>query len=352
LANIDPYLFERLLAEQESEWVEFKSSSFEPTSIGKYASALANSARLVGQSAGYLIWGVSDDGTVIGTDLDPPAETVQREPFEFWLSRRLHPQDHSVRFVEGTMHGKRLIAMVTEAADRVPVKFDKIAYIRIGSATPPLHEQPGLERQLLGSLATTTFEADPACTHAKAADACELLDVNAALDLLQQPKSSDDDENFSQLERLGLIQADGAATWTITNAAAILFARSLTAFGPSYERKAPRVVIYDGDNRLKTRTEQVGARGYAVAFEGLVRFLDSRLPRSEQLHGVLRREYPMYPMEALREIVANALIHQDLAVRGAGPLIEIFDGRIDISNPRNAAHRGRPPNRRTSAVAK
>ena len=35
----------------------------------------------------------------------------------------------------------------------------------------------------------------------------------------------------------------------------------------------------------------------------------------------------------LRELIANALIHQDFTVRGAGPMIEIFDDRIEISNP-------------------
>ena len=36
---------------------------------------------------------------------------------------------------------------------------------------------------------------------------------------------------------------------------------------------------------------------------------------------------------AVRELVANALIHQDFSVTGAGPMVEIFDGRIEITNP-------------------
>ena len=35
----------------------------------------------------------------------------------------------------------------------------------------------------------------------------------------------------------------------------------------------------------------------------------------------------------IRELVANALIHQDFTVTGAGPMIEIFDRRLEISNP-------------------
>ncbi|MEK1722660.1 ATP-binding protein [Staphylococcus aureus] len=41
----------------------------------------------------------------------------------------------------------------------------------------------------------------------------------------------------------------------------------------------------------------------------------------------------MYPELAIRELVANSLIHQDLLISGAGPVIEIFDNRIEIVNP-------------------
>src|SRR5262249_34938242 len=45
------------------------------------------------------------------------------------------------------------------------------------------------------------------------------------------------------------------------------------------------------------------------------------------------RKRTIYPEIALREILANALIHQDFTVTGAGPMVEIFDDRIEISNP-------------------
>ena len=41
----------------------------------------------------------------------------------------------------------------------------------------------------------------------------------------------------------------------------------------------------------------------------------------------------MFPELAVRELVANALIHQDFSITGTGPMIEIFDDRIEISNP-------------------
>src|SRR5205823_9914990 len=47
----------------------------------------------------------------------------------------------------------------------------------------------------------------------------------------------------------------------------------------------------------------------------------------------LRREVKMFPEIAVRELVANALIHQDFAESGTSVMIEIYDDRMEISNP-------------------
>ncbi|HJU38629.1 MAG TPA: ATP-binding protein, partial [Tahibacter sp.] len=74
-------------------------------------------------------------------------------------------------------------------------------------------------------------------------------------------------------------------------------------------------------------------QGYAAGFESLLRDLDRSLPRSEHVRVALREEDSVFPGIALRELVANALIHQDITQRGAGPMIEVFDDRVEISNP-------------------
>ncbi|TBO45063.1 ATP-binding protein [Pedobacter kyonggii] len=57
------------------------------------------------------------------------------------------------------------------------------------------------------------------------------------------------------------------------------------------------------------------------------------MPGSEIIKNALREETSVYPDIAIREIIANALIHQDFTIRGSGPMIEIFEDRIEISNP-------------------
>jgi predicted HTH transcriptional regulator len=79
--------------------------------------------------------------------------------------------------------------------------------------------------------------------------------------------------------------------------------------------------------------EQEGGKGYACGFEGLIGFINALLPSNEVVGKALRSSVPMFPELAVRELVANALIHQDFFMSGTGPMVEIFDDRIEITNP-------------------
>jgi len=137
------------------------------------------------------------------------------------------------------------------------------------------------------------------------------------------------------VERLSsdnMISTDNAGTYSITNLGAVLFAKKLDDF-KSLKRKAVRVVVYNSATRLETIKEQTGGKGYASGFEGLIEFINGLIPRNEIVGKALRKDVPMYPEIAVRELVANALIHQDFFIRGAGPMIEIFSDRLEITNP-------------------
>ena len=99
------------------------------------------------------------------------------------------------------------------------------------------------------------------------------------------------------------------------------------------QRKALRVVQYRGSGRTETYKEQESAKGYACGFEGIVEYINGLLPANEILGKALRKSVAMFPEIAIRELIANALIHQDFSVTGAGPMVEIFDDRIEITNP-------------------
>ena len=98
-------------------------------------------------------------------------------------------------------------------------------------------------------------------------------------------------------------------------------------------RKVVRLIKYEGKNKAGGSKEYPGTKGYAIGFEGLIQFVKSLLPGSEVIKNSLRHETSVYPEIALRELIANILIHQDFTIRGTGPMIEIFDDRIEFTNP-------------------
>ena len=118
----------------------------------------------------------------------------------------------------------------------------------------------------------------------------------------------------------------------ITNLGALLFARDINSF-ENISRKALRVINYYGTNRTKTIKEQVGKFGFAIGFEGLMKYINGILPSKEEIGEAFRKISFLYPPLALRELVANAIIHQDFNVSGTSSMVEIFNNRIEITNP-------------------
>lgn len=72
--------------------------------------------------------------------------------------------------------------------------------------------------------------------------------------------------------------------------------------------------------------------GYAKLDQAL-EYVEALLPEQEVIQGVRRVTLRMFPHMALRELMANMLIHQDFSITGTGPMICIFDGRIEFTNP-------------------
>lgn len=316
----------------ETEWLEFKHNNGTERQIGEYISALSNAAALAGQRNGYLVWGVEDASRkVLGTTFNPQQARVGNELLEPWLSRLLTPR-LDFRFSSFEKDGLNVVLLAVPAARQMPTRFEGAEYVRVGSTKKNLKDHPEKERALWDLFRQTPFELDVALPDVDGTRMLELLDYPAYFSMTHQPLPESRTgiiEKF-QAERFLLSRANGR--FDITNLGALLFARELAEF-PRLGRKALRVVFYKGINRIETEREQTGSRGYAVGYAGAIKYLNERLPRNEHVGQALRKEVAVYPELALRELVANALIHQDFSIPGAGPMVEVFNDRIEVSNP-------------------
>lgn len=331
----DIALIDQLRAEPaESAWLEFKSENTDPEMIGKRCSALANAARMEGRDVAYMLWGIADEThAVTGTTFHPETRKAGNQGLQLWLANSLTPSiAFNFRVVDHP--DGRVVLLEIPAATGAPVAFNGVPYIRIGSATPKLTDYPDRYQRLIERLQPYRWEQGIARQFATGDEVLALLDYPQYFRLTQQPLPDNRAGIFDKLEADRLIVRDVGERWNITHLGAILFANRLSDFEASLARKSVRFVAYAGHNRAAPVTHRHdGQKGYAVGFEGLVGYLNALLPKNEHIGSALREAHPLFPELAIRELVANALIHQDMTVTGAGPQIELFADRLEISNP-------------------
>lgn len=316
----------------ETEWVEFKHNNTDPDEIGEYISALSNSAALFGKTSGYIIWGVSDQShDVVGTQFKPCTKKIGNEEFGNWLLRSLSPKIN-FHFYELIVDEKHIVLLEIGAAFRHPIQFKGIEYIRVGSSKKKLKDFPEKERALWRIFDKTPFEHEIAAEHLNAEDVLRLLNYPAYFDKLSLPLPEGRIGIIDALKMDELIVAEKAGKWSITNLGAVLFAKKLTDFS-HLKRKVVRIILYKDNSRITTIREQESNEGYAVGFENIINMITNLLPQHEIIDQALRKEIKMLPTLAIRELVANAMVHQNFHLTGTSIMVEIFSDRIEITNP-------------------
>ncbi len=291
---------------RESEWVEFKLNFHSAVEIGERISALSNGACIHNQPFGYLVFGVEDDSQIIqGTTFKAKSAKKGNEDLEHWLLTRLNPRiDFSV--YEFDYDAARYISIyIIPAAKNQPVEFLHQAYIRVNTITRKLNEFPQKQAKIWKK-DTVPYEKEIAKDNLNASEIIKYLSTETYFDLLKLPYPSNQQGVVDKFMDEGLVIKNKG--YAITKLGALLFAKQLKDF-ENIERKSVRVIVYKGKNKVETEREQIGTKGYALGFEGLLDWINSQLPANEEIGKALRKETRMYPEIAIRELVANALIH-------------------------------------------
>lgn len=317
----------------ELPWIEFKTNWSNPQDIGEYISALSNTAALFGQPHAFLIWGISDMAhEPVGTDFDPHRAKQGAQDLGLWIATQLEPQVQFY-FHKTVVDAKPLVLLEITAAYSTPVKFKGIDYIRIDSHKKKLKDFPDTERELWAVLSRKPFETLIALENVSADLVLRLLDYSSYFDMLSLEIPSGKQQMIDSLVEDRMIARNESGSYHILNLGAILFAKRFSDF-PALERKAIRVIRYNGNSRMDAASrEQISTKGYAAGFENLIADISGLFPMNEVMGKALRKVVPMYPELAVRELVANAVIHQNFFTQGTSPMIEIFNDRMEITNP-------------------
>jgi predicted HTH transcriptional regulator len=330
--NPEKVIKELIKLPRESEWVEFKQNNADPSEIGEYISAISNSAALWNKTMGFICWGIEDSShKITGTTFNPTGQKIGNEELENWLLHHLNPRTHFSIHRE-LINDKMIVMFQIAAATQAPVKFKNEAYIRIGSYKKRLKDHLEKERLLWDILSKKRFEDEIALADIDDDHVIKFLNYPALFELLGQPLADNKKGILDRLSKEAFIKKNANGSFDILNLGAVLFAKDFNQF-QRLSRKAIRVVVYKGTSRIETEREFINYKGYATSFGEVIDLVNSQLPQNELIGTAFRQNIKMYPEIAIRELIANALIHQDFFITGAGPMIEIFSDRIEITNP-------------------
>lgn len=303
----------------EHQRLEFKEAKTQLDSrkLYRYCVALAN------EGGGYLVLGVADQPPhpVVGTqafrDRVAMAEKLfQVVGFRVDIEEVAHPD------------GRVLVFHIPSRPRGTAYHLDGAYLMRSGGSLVAMSED---QLRRIFAEGQPDWLEEPSKTGLDAQDVVELFDTQTFFELLKLPYPRERNGVIDRLVRERLLdEAEGG--YAIRRLGALLLAKRLEDF-PDLARKAPRVVVYTGTAKTETRLDQTGTKGYAVGFQGLVRFVMAQLPQNEVIEDALRKDVKLVPEIAIRELVANALIHQDLTIGGASAMVEIYSNRVEISNP-------------------
>ena len=303
----------------EHQRLEFKEAKtqFDNRRLYEYCVAIAN------EGGGHLLLGVADKPPrpVVGTQAfnDPVGmaeKLFQMVGFRVDIEQVTHPD------------GRVLVFHIPSRPRGTAYHLDGKYLMRSGESLVPMSEDQ--LRRIFAEGGPDWLE-EYSKTGLDAQQVVELLDTQTFFELLKLPYPTN---RATVIDRLVLerLVDETRDVYAIRRLGAVLLAKRLENF-LDLARKAARVVVYTATSKLDTRLDQTGIKGFAVGFQGLVRFVMGQLPQNEIIEDALRKEVKLLPEVVIRELIANALIHQDFNVGGASVMVEIYSDRVEISNP-------------------
>lgn len=328
-----------LIANGENSGVEFKLDGVRPEQLAKEVVALAN------LKGGHILLGVGDDKAVVG---------VTRENLGAWVAdtvfgRYVHPIILPY-YEEVLMDGGKRVAVVTvgtEVAKPYVVRANdrETAYVRIGAISRPATREQLLA---LGS-ASGMIHAEVMPVNRTGFDSLDLVRLeNYLRDILKDPEPPEGEDAWTErLKALGFMEDGPAGKPVCTIAGLVLFGikprQSLKQAGmrlvffnsPDKEYHALLDKVLDGPLVGRYAPTKAGRTLVdAGMIEKCLEMLEPFITReSGTIDQHFRREKKwLYPFDALRELVINALAHRDWT-RFVDVEITGYADRLEVTSP-------------------
>jgi len=147
-----------------------------------------------------------------------------------------------------------------------------------------------------------------------------------------QRQSLPEEIDFELLKNLGIADNfDGLQKPTL--AGFLIFAKDRPQNKQQFSRYTIRCVRFKGSSVAAEIIDSLDIKETLdIQIDGMLKFVLRNIKKSAEIIGTKRIEKYEYPEKAIREIVANAVIHRDYKITETYTQVNIFEDRIEVFN--------------------
>lgn len=320
---IDRESLERFFRSPEGEAVERKRNANELDNIRETVCAFANDLSNR-RSPAVIFIGLENDGTCSNLEI---TDRLLSRLAGIRLDGKLTPFP-VIAVDQATVDGCNVAFVVIAPTDNPPIKLDNIAYVRVGPTTRRAtfpEEQTLVEKRRWGNL---PFDAH-AVVGTTVADLdlrrfeLEILPALVSPDVLAANQRTVDE----RLLALRFLRPEKIPT----TAAILICGKAPQEFFPGAYVQVLRV---SGSELI---TPVVDQREFTGTLPDQLRRLDEytelNVNRAIEVGGATHTQTADYPIEAVRQLIRNAIIHRSYEATNSPVRITWYSDRIEITSP-------------------
>jgi len=316
-----------LLQNSEAELLEFKEAkeNYDFKKLGKYFSALSNEANLLGREDAWLIFGIKDDKTVVGTKYRANSEALHSLKNE--IANKMSNRITFKEIYEVMVEDKRVILFqIPSAPVGLPVSFDGHYYGRDGESINALNIEE-IER-----IRKESIEEDwsiQICSGATIDDLSEeAIQKARELYIKKNPKFADEVPTWD--DRTFLNKGKLTIKGKITHTAILLLGKSESEHFLSPAIAKISWILKDRDN-IEKDYEHFSCP-FLLSIDKVYNKIRNLKYRYMDGSSLFPEEVDSYDPFIIREALNNAIAHQDYRLGGKINVVEFEDRKLVFSN--------------------
>jgi len=301
---------EIILQEGESYKVEFKENV--DKGLVEEVCAFANA------SGGRVFIGVDDNSKITGTDISNAARSRIQDTL-----RQIQP-DLTVKL---DVFNNIIILSVPEGKEK-PYSCSKGFFLRVGPNSQKLGRNEIIA--FIQSEGRIRFD-ELVKSEATVPDSLDRKVFNKYLSLSGISNVLPPEDMLLNLDCC--VKTEGKTY--LTNAGVLFFSNEPMKYIPQAQVIC---ALYKGAEKITVLDRKDLIGDLVTIIDEAILFLKKHLNLRYEIKEIRRKEILEIPEIAIREAVVNAVCHRDYFEKGANVMVEIFDDRVEISNPGSLPH--------------